>query len=104
MIRKTRGPQKFAGVTYKQIAEWTGLTLHTVRSYASRGEFDPHKLESVLQWVNARRAKHDLPPIGQPAEDTPENSELDTLETGTNSLTAVIPSGYNPLTGEFDHE
>jgi len=53
---------------YSQIAEWTGLAVSTVRSYAQRGQFQRDDLESVLQWVNRRRAKAGLPAIGTPPE------------------------------------
>jgi hypothetical protein len=56
-------------VTYEQIAEWAGLSLHTVRTYASRGQLDTSSVEAVLQWVNVRRAAKGEPMIGQP-EDT----------------------------------
>jgi len=91
--RATRGEQRFAGLTYSQIARWTGLTLHTVRSYASRGQFDPRDIDSVLSWVNVRRASRGLPLIGAP--DRPIDSPAPPAPIAPNG-------GYNPLTGEFD--
>lgn len=61
-----RGESRLCSVTYSAIADWTGLTLQTVRTYATTGAFDRHSLESVLSWVNARRASKGLPLIGQP--------------------------------------
>jgi len=101
-IRKPRGEARLASITYSQIAEWTGLSLHTVRSYAQRGIIDTDSVETVLQWVNARRQAKGQTLIGQPEN----NAEVDTLENGKQDLTPIIPtvcdSGYNSRTGEFD--
>ena len=48
-----RGECKIWSLTYSTIAEWTGLRVVTVRNCASRGDFDPRDIESVLCWVNA---------------------------------------------------
>jgi len=88
--KRTRGEQRFGGLTYSQIAEWTGLKLSTVQAYGARKVFQPRNLVSVLQWVNARRARRGLPLIGAP-EHLPTSPE------------PIAPTGgYNPTTGEFD--
>jgi hypothetical protein len=51
MSKKTRGEQRFGGVTYSQISEWTGLSLSTVQSYGGRRRFNPHDLVGTLRWV-----------------------------------------------------
>jgi len=70
-------------LTYTKIATWTGLTVSTVRSYASRKVFNAHSLTSTLSWVNARRAAAGLPLIGtpqpQPQPPQPQSSELTPL-------------------------
>jgi hypothetical protein len=68
MAKKTRGEQRVAAVTYSQIAEWTGLQLSTVQSYGAKGRIPKHDLEAVLSWVNARRARRGLQPIGCPEQ------------------------------------
>jgi len=90
--KKTRGEQRFGGLTYSQIAEWTGLKLSTVQAYGARKVFQPRNLVSVLQWVNARRASRGLPLIG-----APDNQAV------SPEPTAPIPpsGGYNPETGEY---
>lgn len=107
--RGERGPQRFGSITYPLLAEWTGLTVVTLRSYVHKGLFDPHDIESTLAWVNARRSQQGFPPIGNPSTEqtteqklpqtnvSTENDSEDTIiEMPTNSL-------YNPNTGEF-HE
>ena len=92
--KKTRGEQRFGGLTYSQIAEWTGLKLSTVQAYGARKVFQPRNLVSVLQWVNARRANCGLPLIGQPEAIGPTVSPdppAPIARTG----------GYNPETGEY---
>lgn len=62
-------------LTYGQIAEWAGLKVSSVRSYAQRGEFAANDIESVLRWCNRRRSAKGLSLIGQPSENTPPNSD-----------------------------
>ena len=47
-----RHPTKFT-YTYNDIAELTGLSLQTVRIYASRRKLDPYDLRSVITFVNS---------------------------------------------------
>ena len=98
MARKVGDEGILHRLHYSQLARWAGLRVSTVRAYASRGDFDRHSIESMLEWVNGRRAAKGLPAIGAPPEN---NSEVDTCESGTNDATPVIATGYNPLTGEF---
>ena len=64
------------------------------RQYAQRGQFDPRSLDSLLEWLNARRTTKGLPMIGIPDQADRESLEL---------LAPNLPdSGYNPLTGEFE--
>jgi hypothetical protein len=64
-----RGECKIWSLTYSVIAKWTGLRVVTVRNCASRGDFDPRDIESVLGWANARRQRLGLPLIGVPDGD-----------------------------------
>lgn len=54
MTENTRGEQRFAGITYSQLAWWTGLKLSTVQSYGSHGFIPKENMVATLQWV-ARR-------------------------------------------------
>lgn len=73
-----RGEQKFGSITYSLIAEWTGLTINSVRSYAARGYFDPYDIEDTIQWVNARRQLSKDPLIGIHPYGEIEEDSLDT--------------------------
>lgn len=66
MIKKVRGEQRFASITYSLIAEWTGLSLETIKSYGANKQIPKHDLEATMLWVNAKRAKKGRPPIGVP--------------------------------------
>lgn len=112
MTSKKRGEQRFAAVTHSLIADWTGLSVITVQKYAARGAFDRWNLESVLTWVNGRRAAAGLPLIGMPGF-TVIASGTATADSSTSpdigrSIASPIPlpapasGGYNPKTGEYD--
>ncbi len=61
----TRGGNILWVLTYQQIADWAGLKLNSVRTYAHRKDFEKDDIDSVLRWVNTRRATQGLPLIGQ---------------------------------------
>lgn len=50
---KGKSPHKFK-YTYQDIADITGLSLHTIWKYAQLGKFDPHSLESVARFIIKR--------------------------------------------------
>jgi hypothetical protein len=66
MHHKTRGEKRLGSITYSLLAEWSGLTLHTVRTYAARGHFEGKTVEELIAWANSRRAAAGLPLIGMP--------------------------------------
>jgi hypothetical protein len=47
-------PTKFF-YTYQDIAKLSSLTLNTVRTYASRGKFNPADLHSVITLITTAR-------------------------------------------------
>ena len=101
MPRTVGAENRLWTLRYSQIAQWVGLTVSTVRSYAQRGQFRRGDIESVLTWVNRRRAKAGLPMIGMPQN--PQQSdkiEPDTWVSVT-ELTPCPDTGYNPTTGDF---
>lgn len=109
---KPKGAQtRLCSLTYSQLAEWTGLAARSIQSYAARGDFDRNDLESVLRWVNGRRASAGLPMIGQPKDTSPEAIEARLEAAGVKIVRTAdpvripIPSpasgGYNPQTGEY---
>jgi hypothetical protein len=42
---------------YADLAALFGMREGTVRQAAARGKFDPTRLESVVEFINARRSK-----------------------------------------------
>ena len=55
-------------IDYDVIGQLAGIAGDTAKQYAHRGEYDSRSLDSVLQWVNGRRAAKGLPLIGLPSE------------------------------------
>ncbi len=66
-------------ITYDDIGELAGLAGDTAKQYAHRGQYDPHCLRSVLGWINHRRVRRGLSPIGLPKE-TPAGKCSQTME------------------------
>lgn len=50
---KGRSPKKFS-FTYEDYAGLLGLSTEAVRKHAQRGNFDPHDLVSVLEFVHGQ--------------------------------------------------
>lgn len=130
-IKQIGAEKRLCHLTYSQIADWAGLAPRSVIQYASRGEFNPNNLESVLQWVNGRRQRLSLPLIGAPPDPTALPAIRPVIPTGqgheepeegdseqkprenqgeTDSAVSHFPSVqlghtpnvYNPETGEFN--
>lgn len=55
-------------ITYDTIGQLAGIAGNTARQYAHRGQYDPYSLKSVLEWLNRRRIRQGLWPIGLPPE------------------------------------
>lgn len=91
MAERTRGEQRFGSITYRQIAQWTGLTLSTVQSYGARGVIPKHDVAACVHWVNERRRRQGLPFIGVPGHAEDRESEPQ-----------VNSGGYNPQTGDYE--
>jgi hypothetical protein len=51
---RERGPKKFR-ITYADIARAAGRAVPTVLSAVCNNEFDPDKLESLIDWCAKRR-------------------------------------------------
>jgi hypothetical protein len=105
--RKQKGSEKrLLSLTYSQISAWVNLPARTVQQYASAGQFRRDDLESVLRWVNARRAKLGWAPIGQgePSPELPEPAAVPVMlppESREKAQIAPLAGGYNPLTGSY---
>lgn len=103
-----RGVQRFGGLTYQQIAEFTGLRLSTIQGYGGKRLFDPHDTIGTIRWINEQRLKRGWPLLGIPDEvDTAPNGNE---KSGKNPekqpdllrLYQRYPSGYNPNRAEYD--
>ena len=124
MARNKGDEDKLWTLKYSQIAEWTGLEVSTLRTYATRGQFKRDDIESVLEWVNARRQAAGIPLIGEPENKSEENTQIRgghlgkranapnagfngvdsgaCGESGPVSIASPTDSGYNPRTGGYE--
>ena len=96
--RIPRGEQRFAAITYSKLSEWTGLTLATIRSYGAKGRIPKHDLEATLHWVNQRRDRLGLPPIGDPNQPIPDSDNADPPTTQDNETTTTQPALSQDIT------
>lgn len=95
-------------VTYDTIAQPAdGIRGDTARRYAQRGLFDSRDLDSVLAWVNGRRAARGLALIGLPESDnqTASDGAATSVEASLreNTKPAALAGGlvYDPTTGTY---
>ena len=75
MARPKGSRNTLVKIDYDVIGELAGVRGNTARAYAHRGEYDSRSLDSVLAWVNRRRAAQGLPLIGIPDGDNPAVSD-----------------------------
>jgi hypothetical protein len=115
-----RGEERLCSIKYSLLAEWTGLSIQTVRCYSQRQHFDRRCVVSCLQWVNARRQRLGLPLVGEPCaaeavlpeavlpepttkEQAPPNRTGSSVSRPERFRVSTVPNGaYNPLTGSYD--
>lgn len=64
---KTRGQKKLISITYRQLAEWTGMHEGSIRNAVHQGRLDPADLDATIRWVNRRRKRKGLSLIGDPS-------------------------------------
>ena len=92
-------------ITYEDIGRLAGITGDTARQYAQRGQFDSRDLDSMLAWINARRAAKGLPLVGLPADNASEaEAHSDDDSDAVSSTPAPVQAGllnYDPLTGGY---
>ncbi len=92
-------------IDYDTIGRMAGVAGDSAKQYAHRGNYDSRSLDSVLRWVNGRRAAKGLPLIGLPSENAP-NAENCSDGSSNMSPTPAPPSldlsgGYDPLLGGY---
>ena len=86
-------------IDYDTIGLMAGVAGDTAKQCAHRGEYDPRNLESILRWINGRRAAKRLPLIGMPSENV-SKAEPD-------CAVAFVPEPHNgllrydPVTGSY---
>ena len=92
-------------ITYDDIGRLVGVRGDTARRYAQRGLFDSRDLDSVLAWVNGRRAAQGLPLIGLPEGEnqTASDGAATPVEAAEDIRVRVMPGGlvYDPTTGTY---
>lgn len=92
-------------VDYDVIGKLAGIKGDTAKQYAHRGEYDSRSLDSLLRWVNGRRAAKGLPLIGLPSENATDAENYSDVSSNM-SPTPAPPSldwsgGYDPLLGGY---
>jgi len=67
-MRRKGSRNSLIRVDYDVIGKLAGIAGDTAKQYAHRGNYDSRSLDSVLRWVNGRRAAKGQPLIGLPSE------------------------------------
>ncbi len=92
-------------VDYDKIGRMAGVAGDTAKQYAHRGKYDSHSLDSVLRWVNGRRAAKGLPMIGLPSVNATDAENCSDGSSNMSPTPAPPPldlSGlYDPLLGGY---
>ena len=92
-------------INYDTIGRLAGVAGDSAKQYAHRGEYDPRNLDSVLRWVNGRRAAKGLPLIGLPSENATDAENCSDDNSNMISKLALPPpdlsGGYDPLLGGY---
>jgi hypothetical protein len=98
-MRQTGSRNVLVKVDYDLIGDLAGIAGDTAKQYSHRGEYDSRSLDSVLRWINGRRAAEGLPLIGMPSE-----SPLEARPDRTVPFLPAPQNGllrYDPMTGSY---
>jgi hypothetical protein len=98
-MRQTGSRNTLVKVDYDLIGDLAGIAGDTAKQYAHRGEYDSRSLDSVIRWVNGRRAGKGLPLIGMPSESHPEAEADCTVPFLPAPQNGLLP--YDPMTGSY---
>jgi hypothetical protein len=104
MSRPRGSRNRLVTLDYDDIGQLAGVRGNTARAYAHRGEYDSRSLDSVLAWVNGRRAAQRLSLIGLPDGDNQVSDDTTApVETAGDIKLTAMAGGlvYDPMTGEF---
>jgi hypothetical protein len=92
-------------IDYDFIGHLAGIPGDSAKQYARRGEYDPRNLESVLRWVNGRRAAKGQPLIGLPSVNA---TDAESCSGGSSNMSPTpapppldLSGGYDPLLGGY---
>ena len=102
IMRKKGSRNTPVKIDYNVIGELVGVAGDTAKQYAHLCEYDPRSLESVLQWVNARRAAKGLPLIEMPSKTHPEVRPDCTVPFLPAPQNGILR--YDPITGSYQSE
>jgi len=61
---KGRSPTRFS-FTYEDFADLLGCSVEAARKHAQRGNYDPHDLISILEFVNERLQRGKDKPLAE---------------------------------------
>lgn len=104
-MRRKGSRNSLIRVDYDVIGNLVGIAGDTAKQYAHRGEYDSRSLESVLRWVNGRRAAKGLPLIGLPSENATATEKRFDSSSKMSPTPAPPPldlsGGYDPLLGGY---
>ena len=92
-------------IDYDFIGQLAGIAGDTAKQYAHRGKYDSRSLDSVLRWVNGRRAAKGLPMIGLPSVNA---TDAENCSDGSSNMSPTpapppldLSGGYDPLLGGY---
>ena len=92
-------------IDYDFIGQLAGIAGDSAKQYAHRGKYDSRSLDSVLRWVNGRRAAKGLHMIGLPSENATDAENCSDDNSNMISTPAPPPldlwGGYDPLLGGY---
>jgi hypothetical protein len=92
-------------IDYDVIGRLAGIAGDTAKQYAHRGEYDSRCLDSLLRWVNGRRAAKRLSLIGLPSENAAATENRSDGSSNMSPTPAPPPldlsGGYDPLLGGY---
>ena len=104
-MRSKGSRNRLLTLTYDDIGRLAGIAGDTAKQYAHRGNYDSRSLDSVLRWVNGRRAAKGLPLIGLPSVNATDAENCSDGSTNLSPTPAPPPldlsGGYDPLLGGY---
>lgn len=109
MGRPMGSRNRLVTLDYDSIGALVGIRGNTARRYAQRSQFNARSLESVMEWINRRRAAQGLSLIGVPDDVDEAEGHSDDDDPGPVSSTPTPPEmagifRYNPRRACFEED